>query len=221
MDNLDNESVLRNYGGLTRNSLFNKLDLHDDDEYEMLPEIKSPYLTMDMVVPYIYGLQNPFSTLSLNCQSINSKFGSLQTMLHNFENSNFYFDIVCLQETWIKTDDCAEIVFKIPGYNMVNTASSVGSHGGLITYLRENLNYSIKAVHIPSSLWECQLLNVSGESLAHPLTIANIYRPPRHNNSNATIAEFIKELSEVLNNNISNKDNSIITGDFKLANATL
>ena len=56
---------------------------------------------------------------------------------HIAENRNKY-DIICLQETHLKPDKN----FSVAGYNVVRGDRVEGSKGGVITLVRENLNYT-------------------------------------------------------------------------------
>ena len=48
------------------------------------------------------------------------------------------------------------------------------------------------------------------------LTIGNIYRPPRNDNSNACVDKILNELSPIVANLCRNNYNTVITGDMNL-----
>ena len=86
------------------NSLFNSdlLNTHDDDLND------SPYSNLDVQCTYfdenqyVTNFKNlkKFSILSLNIQSLPSKFTEFQELIQHFQINNCEPDILCLQETW-------------------------------------------------------------------------------------------------------------------------
>ena len=126
------------------------------------------------------------------------------------------FSVICLQETWLSTNSPTADTFNLPGYQTISFGSSVGNHGGLIIYIRDEFKFKVKTVNIPSKLWECQFLEISDGLLPQPIILGNIYRPPRNNNDNSTIRNFTYELSTVLNEFTNLNYNIIITGDFNI-----
>ena len=98
----------------------------------------------------------------------------------------------------------------------MSLGSSVGCHGDLIIYLRDEFNFKLKNDSIPSKLWEGILLEISDGILPQPIILGNIYRPPRNNNDNSTIRNFTNDLSTVLNEFTKLNHNIVITGDFNI-----
>ena len=56
------------------------------------------------------------NVLSLNAQSINSKFDSILVLLECAKAQNIYFHVICIQETWLN-DNSDLSLFNIDGYN--------------------------------------------------------------------------------------------------------
>ena len=48
------------------------------------------------------------------------------------------------------------------------------------------------------------------------IMIGNIYRPPKHNNNNTTIDNFLNEFTPVISKMAKINTNIIITGDFNI-----
>ena len=48
------------------------------------------------------------------------------------------------------------------------------------------------------------------------VTIRNIYRPPKNNNSNACVENFLNELSPIISKLCKNNNNIVIAGDMNL-----
>ena len=57
--------------------------------------------------------------LSLNIQSLNSKFDTLLVILSYLNDNNIKIDAICLQETWLSNGQDAS-VFSIPGYQLIH-----------------------------------------------------------------------------------------------------
>ena len=55
----------------------------------------------DQFVNILTEKQNSFNIFSMNCQSLNAKVDKLRILFHELENSNCFFDAICLQETWL------------------------------------------------------------------------------------------------------------------------
>ena len=52
------------------------------------------------------------------------------------------------------------------------------------------------------------------------ITICNVYRPPKYNNTHAAIESFIKDFSPIIRNINSSSKNVILTGDFNIDSKT-
>jgi len=112
---------------------------------------------------------NPSSVISVlqwNCNGIIKHQNELRN--HLCRNSNKY-DIICLQETFLKPDK----KFNIPGYTAVRRDRVDGDKGGVLTLVKQNLNYT--QICSPDNL-ECIVLKI--KLLSAYLTVANIYLPP-------------------------------------------
>jgi hypothetical protein len=67
--------------------------------------------------------------LSLNVQSLQSKFNSLLELINNFSRNKVKIDVIALQETWsIPHPD----LFTIPGYHPIITKHRTGGRGGVL-----------------------------------------------------------------------------------------
>jgi len=112
---------------------------------------------------------NPSSVISVlqwNCNGIIKHQNELRN--HVCRNSNKY-DIICLQETSLKPDK----KFNIPGYIAVRRDRVDGDKGGVLTLVKQDLNYI--QICSPDNL-ECIVLKI--KLLSAYLTVANIYLPP-------------------------------------------
>ena len=59
----------------------------------------------------VVGLMNPDSCtiMSLNCQSLNSKFSHIKLLLDKFAESDKPIHVLCLQETWIEDSELIDM----------------------------------------------------------------------------------------------------------------
>ena len=188
---------------------------HDDPNNEVNTFSCSPYIEIESLTPVLSKYKANFSVLSLNIQSLNSKFDALLAILSELNGNNIKIDAICLQETWLSTDQDASI-FNIPCYQLITLGKKCSAHSGLAIYLSDSFSYLIKSVHDDSELWDGMFIEVSGESLCDKIIIGNIYRPPRSNNNNKTIKQFCEELTPVISNISKNSCHIIITGDFNI-----
>ena len=205
---MDRTDGLENDDRATGVDLNNLLRTYQDDpNNELRTYTDSPYILPESVVQ--------FAILSLNIQSINSKFDSLTTFLSHLEANDVNFSAICLQETWLTSEQDVSI-FNIPGYQLIHLGKSASTCGGLFIYLRDEYSFTVTGQYNQSDLWEGLFIEVQGECLEGKLTIGNIYRPPKCNNNNATIDRFTEEISPILTNIGKKSSNAIVAGDFNI-----
>ena len=132
----------------------------------------------------------------------------------NMLNTVIRISAICLQETWL-SDKHETSIFNLPGYRLIHAGKSCSDCGGLMIYLSDLFSCNVKHVYNNSSLWEGLFIEVQGGTLDR-LIIGNIYRPPRHNNNNATIENFLTEITPVISNIAKNSCNIVVSGDFNI-----
>jgi hypothetical protein len=109
----------------------------------------SPYSQSNFNTNYLDTLQfsekfrnnKRLSLMSLNIQSLPSKFESLKEFICELSNTNCSPDVICLQETWNIIDPN---LFSLPGYQPLifnNRSSSQG--GGVGIYIKSDLSFKI------------------------------------------------------------------------------
>ena len=84
---------------------------------------------MDEIDQTLSKYKNRFSIMSLNIHS--SKFDSLLALLSILDEKDFYFNAICLQETWLSGSQDRS-PYAIPGYQLINCPRSCSIHSGLI-----------------------------------------------------------------------------------------
>jgi len=195
MNTLENE-LLQEFGGLNANNL---MEIVKDNDGSEEPALLTPskYYDLDSFETYAQNHRNKFTVLSLNIQSLNAKYEELIVLINHLRDKlNLNFSAICLQEGWFGEDDDMS-PFKIPGYKPFSQGRQCCWHGGLITYIHKEFNGKPKSIFKKSEkrLWEAQSIMVSGERLVKKVCISNVYRPPKLNNNNTTVTDFLAEFS--------------------------
>lgn len=186
----------------------------DSTQPDNLPFSFSPYFNNDQVIQHLKQprIHANFKILSLNCQSIKAKLDQLLVLISELNDHKITFDAICLQETWIKTEDLPPTI-NIPGYKTIHQPLHCSEHGGLLTFLKENYQYDIIKTAPKSDVWECQFIKIALQEEVNNLIIGNVYRPPHK--LKAEMDLFNNQFHSTLNK-CSKWKNVIIAGDFNL-----
>ena len=140
MDRIDG---LENGDRATGVDLNNLLRTYQDDpNNELRTYTDSPYILPESVVPFLTQRKRQFATLSLNIQSINSKFDSQTTFPSYLEANDVNFSAICPQESWLSSEQDVSI-FNIPGYQLIHLRKSASTCGGLFIYLRDEYSFTV------------------------------------------------------------------------------
>ena len=154
--------------------------------------------------------------ISLNTQSILSKFGSIDVMLHTLNEQNIIPDVLLFQETWLENDDRLSML-QLEGYTCINQGYTVSRHGGLITYIKSKLEFNILDICPKSQIWEGLFTEiVIDDKCESTLIVGNVYKPPHNNNNNDNINKFIEEFEPILNYLNNSKAEYMIGGDWNI-----
>ena len=207
--------VLNKYGGSTVNDLNELLNhINDDDPVNVISYPSSKYVDLDGLHEFLVNC-NDFTILCLNIQSLNAKFEEFRIMVEFLSSHGHVFGAICLQETWLRDGD-GTIRFELEGYNFISKSGTCSAHGGLAIYLNDKYNYIEKSPVGVSDMWEYQILEIYGHTLEYSIHIANIYRPPRSNNSNQVLRRFIDEYTLLLEFFTGFRSTCAILGDFNI-----
>ena len=156
-----------------------------------------------------------FTVLSLNAQSLNAKFNKISCILQDLQNCGFEFSAICIQATWFEKD--ANVApFELPNYTLIWQPYTTTKHGGLACYVHKKFHCDIRKNDIESRIWEGQFIDISGNNLTKTITLGNIYKPPKNNNSVENIQTFISEITPFVLQLGKEKNDSIIVGDFNI-----
>ena len=116
------EQFLQHLGGVRTNSLRELLQvtyvgLDEENMHSLIPH--SPYFDTDQICKLATSKQHCFSILSSNIESINAKFGELEIFVEQLNQLNFKFSAICLQDSWLSTDDDIS-PFQLDGYTCIS-----------------------------------------------------------------------------------------------------
>ena len=165
------EDVLKQHGGISGKN-FAKIinEGSDDDEIDLIRH--SPYYLPSCLPTRLTNGDKSFSVLSLNSQSILAKFTGLQVMLEVFAAQDIHFHAICIQESWIKDESKLPLV-ALEGYQCFSLKATASLHGGLITYVDDKYDVSIKTIVDNSNVWEGLFLELNHKIIVDSKTITD------------------------------------------------
>ena len=100
-------------------------------------------------------------------------------------------------------------------FNLVSQNTNISRHGGLAIYLHKKYDFNIINIRNDSEIWEGQFIEIPASKNNKPITLINIYKPPKENTS-VNIDTFKTEISPTLQALTDSKPNIIISGDFNI-----
>ena len=207
--------VLGHVGGFEKNNLDAILKLLDQNEEQEHSYPPSYYVDIDEFISKIPQNEATFPILTLNIQCLSAKFDNLCAFLHELSNHSFFFGAICIQETWLPGNFDYDL-FQIPGYQTISQGYICGQKGGLIIYLQDHFTYTKRDLYVHSQHWEGLFIDVHHDDLSEKVTIANVYRPPRDNNSNKSIKNFLDPITPIITQLTRENSNLHICGDFNI-----
>ncbi len=124
------------------------------------------------------------------------------------------FDVLCLTETWLKTNDYFGLNESTPpSYCYKHEPRQTGRGGGVATIYSDILNVTQKTGYRFNS-FKILMLNVKLSDKQNKsilsLALATVYRPPR------PYTHFLKEFADFLSDLLVNVDKALIIGDFNI-----
>ena len=219
MDNMDN--ILAQFGGEVANDLNSILKLNEDPEEGAFTLPFSPYIDIHSELSFEIPQKSTFNLLSINIQSINAKFNNLLPFLATLQDKGIYFDAIQIQETWLSIDDEKDAdlfkqIYNIPGYDLYMLSRRVCAHGGLFTYVKDEYKCSVRPTCHNSNIFEGLFIDVKSENLPKKITLGNIYRPTKQNNSIAEVNNFMGEIIPIIDGLSKENSQLAISGDFNI-----
>lgn len=151
---------------------------------------------------YVNTNETKIQIVHINICSIRKHFNQLKVLLHKTLN---HLDVLCLTEINIRQDQVA--MYTIDGFNMFSQTREKKRGGGILVYVKNNVQYS-----------PLQNYNASTFELIHGHLVKNvykayllvIYRPPHTNKS-----IFTKEVENIIRPLAMNTD-IILVGDCNI-----
>ena len=71
---------------------------------------------------------------------------------------------------------------------ILSTRVTCSGHGGLIVYIHDRHQFEVRNLCPESRIWESLFIDIYGTDLKKAITLGNIYRPPKENNSDPVIS---------------------------------
>ena len=205
--------MIQSYNGVENNSLKEILQLGSNNDNNVDVIQHSQYYDDDSFFNLLKSKKSTFSVVSMNIESINAKFNELQAFIHMCNESNFELSAICIQESWLsENDDYAQV--QLDNYTCIVRGKKCSNKGGLIIYLHNKFNHTVLPTTFTSADFEGQFIQVKGGGLKKPITIGNIYRPPRDLLENYTT--FINEMTPILCDFEKQNTEVLISGDFNI-----
>ena len=150
------DDILRKYGGCNVNDLANLYDT-DNEEDEPVTISHSPYHSTEDMLRSLEKFSSDFTVLTLNAQSINSKFPQIQILIHQLTDANVEIGAICIQETWVPPNgDTSQL--QLDGFKLIPQGYSCTTHGGLFIYVNEKYT-------------SCEYLSIKDSSICEALFI--------------------------------------------------
>ena len=199
----NNNSLLDRLNGdvsLNATNLLNNF-LHEDENISQffVTNISTSYSDPESFKNCFKNCNKPL-ILSLNIQSLNSKFSDLKNFILELQSNNISIDAIILQETWqIKFID----LLTLPGFQplvLKNRSNMRG--GGVGVYVKKGLNFSIKheLENFTQKTFENLVLELNYP--AKSFIISNIYHSPNPP-KNCTLMAHNDGFLEILDNHLN------------------
>ena len=168
-----NEGLSNPHEMLDRFGGRNKLDLQsilnnerDDESAETLYDAKfvSNYFDTVSFSTNFKNTNTLFKTISLNVESIHAKHDLLCAFIEILRTSNAEPDALLCQECWLSKNHIkkeALNLLKIQGYQTIALDQRCGKKGGLVIYLKEDYEFTLRNLYEDSKDWELQVIDVT------------------------------------------------------------
>jgi len=199
-DNLYSIDSIINNPDFNLNSVFSNNRSEDDDDELTFEQFNNQFITNYCDTEQF--LSNVDTTgglivMSLNVQSLASKFDSLCSFITELKGGNKEPDLICLQEVW----NVPEFVnFDIPGFHspLFKTRSNNTKGGGVTIYVntRHNFTWLDNSIFVERVL-ETIFVEIKIKNTAY--TFGSLYHPPHspHLTENKHFTQFIDLMSNL------------------------
>lgn len=137
--------------------------------------------------------------LTFNIRSIGNHFDHFLVLLKRI---NVDFDIIILTECWLNENT---LVGTIEGYSVFRTTIEFNKAGGVVTYVKSNLNATMHEPNVSEA--NCLVIEIPDV-----VTLLGIYRSPSFENPTS----FLESLEELLNSTPSKGKQILLAGDINI-----
>ena len=207
---LNSDLILKYRGGTINNDLTNTTNL---EFFEMPTKSKSKYYDTDGLISFLLKHKNKITVLSINIDSLNSKYNDLKELTENMEKQNAFVSIICIQEARLNENTDTDHP-QLHNYNLITQplTKQCSTKGGLACYILNCVRIQ-KTEHLNNfSTWEGLAIDITDGNNTN-IKILNTYRPPKNNNNHASIDKFLGEFKPSIRDLSKSSKHMIITGD--------
>ena len=113
---------------------------------------------------YLRNNINGFSVLSLNIQTIFSKFDTLYPVIKKLNGQNLFFSAIFCKNVGLMKMMLFQFK-QLPDYRPLQQSKICCGHGGLIIYLHNTLSYELRNIYTRSDTWEGLFIDIYCMSL--------------------------------------------------------
>ena len=107
-------------------------------------------------------------------------------------------------------------LLQLNGYNTFHVNASSSTHEGVVTYVDNSYDVTIKAQVNNSDIWDGLFLEIKHENMKNKIIVGNIYKPPKDNNNCGNVNGFVSELEPILNDLSNINSEVLICGDYNI-----
>lgn len=218
IDLLSTENLSRSFNFNFKEILNSSIDIGINNNFHDSPyrdiDILSNYYSLE---EYIESNQNQtnISLLSLNIQSLASKFNEFSDFHNLLATNKCKFDIMALQETFSIVDPN---IFGLNGYNLQYRTRTIHKGGGVAFYVSTDLQVQVleELSVFQEKIFESLFIKVH-VSDKNSFIIGNIYRSPSSNIGSTPSEQFnsfLDILSNILDQLSSLNQKVYLVGDF-------
>ena len=171
-----------------------------------LHSLNTPYVTCKTKLEA--NIKSNLSMIHFNIRSIYKNFDNLKILLSTL---SFDFKVICLTETWAKSDIKHDSRFVLRNYKVVHQVrGDQKTGGGVCIYLHNSFSFKTCPKLCVNDSEHCEILSIEICSKLIKNSVINVvYRPP-----SGSVKSFKRYISKNISKN--NAKNSYYLGDFNL-----
>ena len=162
---------------LNSSDFLNQFIIDEENDFNIFNDIhlSSIYYNIESFAVKCKSINKPI-IISLNIQSLQSKFNELVSFIECLSNKNIFIDIIALQEIWAVPYPES---LCIPGYHNIITNCRLKYRGGGVGfYIRNHIEFEILKTMSPFHEKIFESLSVKVKFRKNKFILTNIYRSP-------------------------------------------